>query len=128
MFPPNPIRDVEARYVKVGACGAFAIAIVDFEPAWPGSARFELAIPGDLRLDLGGIDDQDYRFVFECVHALADGITEEFEARPDLDVRTKVVLRRIVINPIDSNSPSFRQAGRIAARAALERTTDDARA
>ena len=66
--------------------------------------------------------------MFECIHALADGITEEFEARPDLNVRTRVVLRRIVINPIDSNSLSFRQAGRIAARAALERKADDARA
>lgn len=121
MFPSEAIRDVEARYVKAGACGAFAIASVDFEPAWPGSAHFELVIPGDMRLDLGGIDYQDYRFVFECIHALADGMTEESEARPELEVRARVVLRRIVIHPIDSNSLSFRQAGRLAVRLAFER-------
>lgn len=117
VFLSQPIRDVEARYVRQSACGAFAIVTVDFEPKAYG---IELAVPSDVRLDFYG-HAWDYRFVFGCVEALAEGITGELGTRPDLDVRTKVILRRMVLHPVDSNEMSFRHAGRLAARTALER-------
>lgn len=119
VFLSQPIRDVEVRHVMQSACGAFAIVTVDFEPKAYG---IELAVPSDVRLDFYE-HAWDYRFVFGCVEALAEGITEELGTRPDLDVRTKVILRRMVLHPVDSNEMSFRHAGRLAARTALERLT-----
>jgi hypothetical protein len=120
-FPSQSIRDVEARHVKQAACGAFAIVTVDFEPKQYG---FELAIPNNVRFDFGDDgDDQDYRFVFGCLDALVEGITEELGKRQDLDVRTRVLLRRIRFHAVDSNEMSFRHAGRMLAWTALERFT-----
>ncbi|WP_460395628.1 hypothetical protein [Actinophytocola sediminis] len=119
VFLSQPIRDVEVRYVRQSACGAFAIATVDFEPKAYG---FELAIPSDVRLEFYE-HDWDYQSVFSYVEALAQGITEELGTRPDLDVRVKVILRRMVLHPVDSNEMSFRHVGRLAARTALERFT-----
>lgn len=116
----QPIRDVRIRYVKQAACGAFAIVTVDFEPTnWN---KVHVVISSDVRLDFDGVD-QDYDFVFGCVDGLAKGITDELDTRPDLDVRVKVVLRRIVFHPVDSNELAFRHAGRLVARAALDRLT-----
>jgi hypothetical protein len=120
VFPSQSIRDVEARYVRQSACGAFAIVTVDFEPKQYG---FELAIPNDVRFDFGEFGDQDYRFVFGCLDALVEGITEELGKRSDLDVRTTVMLRRIRFHAVDSNEMSFRHAGRMLAWTALERLT-----
>ena len=118
LFLSQPIRGVEGRYVKQAACGAFAIVVVDFEPvAWGG---FELAIASDVSLVFTA-GDEDHRVVFGCVDALAEGIAEELGTRTDLEVRVKVILRRMVFHAVDSNEMSFRQAGRRAARAALER-------
>lgn len=117
-FPSQPIRDVQARHVIQAACGAFAIVTVDFEPKRYG---FELAMPNDVRFDFGDGDDQDYRFVFGCLDALVEGITEELGKRPDLDVRTTVMLRRMRFHAVDSNEMSFRHAGRMLAWTALER-------
>jgi hypothetical protein len=120
IFLSQPIRDVEVRYVRQAACGAFAIVTVDFEPtAWD---RVQLAISSDVRLDFGGYD-QDYQSVLGCIEGLARGITEELDTRPDLDVRVKVILRRIVFHPVDSNELSFQYAGRLVARTAIERLT-----
>jgi hypothetical protein len=117
-FLSQPIRDVEVRYVRQTAgAGAFAIVTVDFEP---NSYGFELAIPSDVRLDFHE-HDWDYESVFRYIEALANGITEELSTRPDLDVRTKVILRRMALHLVDSNEMSFRHAGRLAVRAALER-------
>ena len=117
LFLSQPIRDVEVRYVKHAACGAFAIATLDFEPQRYG---FGLDIARGVRLEVDEYG-QDYRDVFAYVDALAAGITEELGTRPDLDVRARAILRRMVINPVDSNEMAFRHAGRLAARAALER-------
>jgi hypothetical protein len=117
-FLSQPIRDVEVRYVKqISGPGAFAIVTLDFEP-W--AYGFELAIPGDVRLEFSD-HDWDYESVFRYVDALAKGITEELGTRPDLDVRTKVILRRMGLHLVDSNEMAFRHAGRLAVRAALER-------
>jgi elongation factor G len=118
VFPSQSIRGVDVRYVKqTSGPGAFAILTVDFEPTTYG---IDLTIPGDVRLEFGEYDF-GYQSVFGYLDGLAWGITEELGTRPDLDVRTKVILRRLVLHLVDSNEMAFRHAGRLAARAALER-------
>ncbi len=118
VFPSQPIRDVQVRYVRQTAgAGAFAILTVDFEPTTYG---IDLTIPGDVRLEFDEFE-WDYQSLFRYLEGLVWGVTEELGTRPDLDVRTKVILRRLVLHPVDSNELGFRHAGRLVARAALER-------
>jgi hypothetical protein len=118
LFLSQPIRDVQTRYVKQSSGpGAFAIVTVDFEPQRYG---FDLTIPRGVRFDFDEYG-HDYRDVFAYLGALAEGITDELGTRPELDVRARVILRRMVIHAVDSNEMAFRHAGRLTARTALER-------
>jgi hypothetical protein len=124
-FPIHPIRDIEARYVKYAACGVFAIVTVDFEPGQ--GVGFELALAGDVRFVFGPDGgDCEYRSVFTYLDELAEGIREELAAEKQVLADVKVILRRMVIHPVDSNERSFRAAGKLAARAALEYANRDA--
>ncbi|CAM5456531.1 hypothetical protein GCM10010334_25680 [Streptomyces finlayi] len=110
-FPRHPIRDVVATYVHQTSCpGDFAQVTVDFEPGEAGFA-FEVAqgarIPPDPE-------------AAHYVAALEEGLRAELAERvPGCAVA--VVLRGIRIHEVDSREGSFRQAGRVAVRVALQR-------
>ncbi|WP_433178764.1 hypothetical protein [Actinoallomurus sp. CA-150999] len=124
-FPPHPIRDVEARYVKQTVCGVFAIVTVDFEPGHGAGSSIELAIPTDVCFVYGpNRGDHDYRVVFAYLDAFAKGMREELAANQPIIMDAKVILRRMVIHEIDSNEHSFHTAGKMAARTAMERALD----
>jgi len=106
-------------------CGVFAIVTVDFEPGHGAGNGIELAIPTDVRFVFGPHgDDHDYRVVFAYLDAFANGMREELATEQQITVDAKVILRRMVIHPIDSNEHAFHTAGKMAARTALEHALD----
>jgi hypothetical protein len=115
VFPPRPIKGVHVRRVKQAACGVFAIATLDFEPAPRG---FRLTVGDGLRVDGRGWQP-DHQTLAECLAGLAEGVEQELAAHAGLDLRVEVVLREIVIHPVDSNALAFRAAGQLAASTAL---------
>ncbi|GAA0320889.1 hypothetical protein NE235_18360 [Actinoallomurus spadix] len=114
-FPPYPIRGVRARYFHQTSCpGDFADVTVDFEP-WEEGLTFEVVgsatVEDHFRRDLPG---------FRA--ALVEGIREELAERvTDVPVALAVVLRHIRVHEVDSRDASFRMAGRVAVREALDR-------
>ncbi|MER6401035.1 hypothetical protein ABT263_34100 [Kitasatospora sp. NPDC001603] len=122
LFPPRPLRDVQARHLRqAGGCGGgAAIVTVDFEPC-TGPTRFELTLPDDVRFRFGPAGgDEDYREVFSLLEALDEGLREVLAEDGRITVHCRAVLRSMVVHPVDSHPRAFREAGRLAARKALE--------
>lgn len=113
-FPPHPIRDVRAVFVRQASCPSdFAEITVDFEP-WETGVTFEAA--ADLAVD--GDDDPGWQA--ECRAAVEVGIREELaQSGTGLAPATAIVLRRMRFHPVDSHPRAFRQAGRLAVRNAV---------
>ncbi|HEV8219235.1 MAG TPA: hypothetical protein VGQ05_03110 [Streptosporangiaceae bacterium] len=114
-FPAQAIRGVRARSAPAAACGMFADVTVDFEPS---AAGVEVSLPDGLQVADGGIGSG---VPLGYLAGLAEGIRAGLAAgRPDLMTATLVVVRRVQVHPVDSSVVSFRAAGRIAARQALD--------
>jgi elongation factor G len=93
----------------------FADVTVDFEPS---AAGVEVSLPDGLQVADGGIGSG---VPLGYLAGLAEGIRAGLAAgRPDLMTATLVVVRRVQVHPVDSSVVSFRAAGRIAARQALD--------
>jgi translation elongation factor EF-G len=120
---PHAIRDVHVRYAKnIGACGPFADITVDFEPLPDGMTEFDF---------VNLVDETD--LPPEFAEAVADGIRRELLG--DVDERAKplpqagpealavqVALTHARWHELDSTESGFRQAGRLAVRAALDQS------
>jgi hypothetical protein len=110
------------HYVSL-ACGLFAIAWADFEPL-PEEAvdDFEFVV-AELALER----EPEWSVPPELAVAFGDGVggllIEEGEGH--LIFRTRVMLRDAIWHPADSNMYSFREAGRLAAREALDCLVED---
>ncbi|MGW6712240.1 hypothetical protein [Streptomyces globisporus] len=112
-FPPRPLRDVRATYVRQGGCPSFfAQAVADFEP-WEQGVEFEVA-------DTVAVPGRPTEWVSELHEAFGSGLREELAALgPGTAVAVAVVLRSIKVHEVDSNHFAFRRAGRLAVRNAL---------
>ncbi|MEV5707589.1 hypothetical protein [Actinoallomurus sp. NPDC052274] len=114
-FPPCPIRDVRARYFHQTSCPSdFAEVIVDFEP-WEEGFAFEVAN--------GATAEDHFRSELPGFRAaLVEGIRQELaEKVTDVPLAVAVVLRHLRVHEVDSRDASFRMAGRVAVRVALDR-------
>lgn len=114
-FPSWPLREVRVSWVRQNCCGVFAVATVDVEPGPPG---FAVAVAG------GAVRDPDAHRETAPVFtaALAEGFRAELAARcPRVPLAVTVVVRELVIHPVDSTEHAFRTAGRCAAAEALDR-------
>ena len=117
-FPAAAIRGVRARSAPAAACGMFADVTVDFEPS---AAGVEMSLPDGLQVADGGIGSG---VPLGYLAGLAEGIRAGLAAgRPDLVAAVLVVVRRVQVHPVDSSVASFRAAGRIAARQALDQAS-----
>lgn len=133
-FPPHPIRDVSARFVKQTCGGShYAVVTVDFEPRPGAPEGLSLVLPGVLDLSFGRQGGYaPYQVVFGYLDALADGMREALAGQPGVGIDTTVFLRRLSMRRGGSTNLAFRMVGYAAARTALERAfggqADDAAA
>lgn len=112
-FPPRPLRDVKAVYVRQAGCPSdFAWVLADFEP-WERGVSFEVA---DTKVVTGWSADE----VSELHEAFHTGVREELDTLDaGTEVAVAVVLRAIKVHEVDSHPGAFRHAGRLAVRIAL---------
>ncbi|WP_406013880.1 hypothetical protein OG520_18355 [Streptomyces sp. NBC_00984] len=118
VFPPHPIRDVQATYARQSSCPSdFAQVVADFEP-WEEGAEFEVADSASVK----GLPAEEIASFHE---GFIEGVREELAALADREpataVAVAVVLRRIEVHEVDSHRGAFRAAGRVAVRNALVR-------
>ncbi|MFI1989017.1 hypothetical protein [Actinoplanes sp. NPDC020271] len=110
------VRDVEVRAGGPGNCGGVARILADLEPA----DSFAFVDAHDGGWTRGWKDE----LAGWCVAAVRQGVEEELirigagEMPP-----VRFVLRRIMLNLIDSNEPCNREAGRKAVAEAVRRLT-----
>ncbi|MET8725752.1 hypothetical protein ABZV81_01015 [Streptomyces parvus] len=112
-FPPRPLRDVKAAYIRQASCpSSVAITVSDFEP-WEQGVEFEVA-------DTSTVPGWSAEEVSELHQAFGSGVREELAALdPGTTVAVTVVLRSIKVHEVDSHPLAFRHAGRLAVRNAL---------
>jgi hypothetical protein len=121
-FPPFPIRNIRARYVRQTCEPAmYAVVTVDLEPLAEPAEGLRMQIPGGLRVEgPGEREGVDLSYL----SALAEGIAEELAAQhPPVHAAARIVLRQVGIHPLDSTQAAFRAAGKAAARNAVMRAS-----
>ncbi|WP_326766897.1 hypothetical protein OG978_22235 [Streptomyces sp. NBC_01591] len=116
VFPPHPIRDVQATYARQAGCPSdFAQVVADFEP-WEEGVEFEVvgtaSVKGRPAEEIASFHEGFIEGVREELAALA-------EREPATAVAVAVVLRRIKVHEADSHRGAFLAAGRVAVRNAL---------
>ncbi|WP_433476771.1 hypothetical protein ACQPZP_06745 [Spirillospora sp. CA-142024] len=118
---PNAVRDVHVKYAKnIGGCGPYAAITVDFEPLLDGMTEFDF---------VNFVDEAD--LPSEFAEAVADGIRRELLGDVEYEwekplpqagsdaLAVQVALTGARWHELDSSERGFRQAGRLAVRAAL---------
>ncbi|MFF2957964.1 hypothetical protein ACFVT1_03365 [Streptomyces sp. NPDC057963] len=118
VFPPHPIRGVQATYARQAGCPSdFAQVVADFEP-WEEGVACEAA-------DTASVNGWSAEEIASFHEGFVEGVREELAGLVGREsgtvVAVAVVLRRIKVHETDSHRGAFREAGRVAVRNALVR-------
>jgi hypothetical protein len=121
-FPPHPIRDIHAEYVRqTSEPVMYAVVTVDLEPLDEPAEGLRMEIPGGLTVE--GCGERE-GIALSFLLALAEGIAEELAAlHPRAHAAARIVLRHVRFHPVDSTEAAFRAVGKAAARIAVMRAT-----
>jgi hypothetical protein len=110
----RPVRGVEVRSGRQSNCGGVARILVDIEPA----ERFELVAAQDGGW-AGGCGEE---LIDWCVAAVGRGVLDGFSrAGYEQPPPVRLVLRRILVNQVDSTEFRNETVGRMAVAEALRR-------
>jgi hypothetical protein len=113
----RPVRNVDVRSGRQSNCGGVGRVIVDVEPA--EQSEFVDAHDG------GWTGRCEQELIDWCVAAVQRGVLQGFsQAGYEQPPPVRVVLRRILVNPVDSTEFRNETVGRMAVAAALRRLSE----
>ncbi|SCF49074.1 hypothetical protein GA0070216_13127 [Micromonospora matsumotoense] len=113
----TPVRDVQATAGSQTNCSGFARAVADFEPQPDPSDGFAFVVALEER---PGAFHDDELAAWCCEHVESGVRAELAEHFGGMLPPVRVVLRRVLQHPVDSNEPRNREAGRRLVLRALE--------